>query len=93
MERMTLDWLTHGKWAAQRVQCGRVKAKFGRKTNVCLLVALEEGMWATMSCTSSGLYGLGGKVSLFLQDWLLAKVALSCRIAVEMLGQEMHEAW
>ena len=27
-----------------------------------------------------GLYGPGGKISLFLQDWELAKVALSCHI-------------
>ena len=28
-----------------------------------------------------GLYGPGGKISLFLQDWELAKVALSCHMA------------
>ena len=33
------------------------------------------------------LYGLGGKISLFLQDWELAKVALSCRMALDMLCQ------
>ena len=26
-----------------------------------------------------GLHGLGDKISLFLQDWELAKVALSCQ--------------
>ena len=39
------------------------------------------------------LYGPGGKISVFLQDWELAKVALSCHTAVDMLCQEMHEAW
>ena len=39
------------------------------------------------------LYGLGDKISLFLQDWELAKVALSCHMALDMLCQEMHEAW
>ena len=37
------------------------------------------------------LHGLGGKISLFLQDLDLAKVASSCRMAVDMLCQEMHE--
>ena len=40
-----------------------------------------------------GLYGLGDKVSLFLKDWELARVALSCHIALDMLCPEMHEAW
>ena len=34
--------------------CGGVKAKLGRKTNVCLPVALEKAMCATMRCTSLG---------------------------------------
>ena len=33
------------------------------------------------------------KVSLFLEDWELARVVLSCHVALEMLCQEMHEAW
>ena len=39
-----------------------------------------------------GLYGPGDKISLFLQDWELAPVALSCHTALDMLCQEMHEA-
>ena len=34
----------------------------------------------------------GGKLSLFLKDWELARAALSCHIALDMLCQEMHEA-
>ena len=67
---------TNGKWAAQRVQRGRVQAKPGRKTKVCLPVALEMAMWATIRCTSSGCMGLVAG-SLFLKDLELAKVALS----------------
>ena len=37
-----------------------------------------------------GLYWPGDKISLFLQDWELAKVALSCHIALDMLCQEMN---
>ena len=40
-----------------------------------------------------GFYGPGDKISLFLQDWELAKVALSCHMALDILYQEMHEAW
>ena len=38
-----------------------------------------------------GLHGPGDKISLVLQDWEVAKVALSCRIALDMLCQELHE--
>ena len=38
------------------------------------------------------LYGPGDKVSLFLKDWELARVASSCHIALDMLCQELHEA-
>ena len=40
-----------------------------------------------------GLYGPGDKISLFLKDWELAKVALSCHMALDMLCREVHEAW
>ena len=86
---MSCSW-SGGKWAAQRVQCGRVKAKLGRK--VSLLVALEKAM-----CNDAlhviGLHGPGGKISLFLKDWELAKVAFSCHMALDMMCQEVHEAW
>ena len=38
-----------------------------------------------------GLHGSGDKLSLFLQDWELAKVALSCHVALDILCQEMYE--
>ena len=40
-----------------------------------------------------GLHGPGDKISLHLKDWELAQVALSCRMALDMLCQEMHEVW
>ena len=40
-----------------------------------------------------GLYGPGDKISLFLQDWELAKLALSCHMGLNMLCQRMREAW
>ena len=82
MDVMSLVWGTDGKR-------GRVKAKFGRKTKVCLPLALEE----TRRCTSSGCMGLVAR-SLFsckIGSW--QKVALSCHMALDMLCQEMHGAW
>ena len=35
----------------------------------------------------------GEKMSLFLEDWALARVALSCHTALDLLRQELHEAW
>ena len=35
----------------------------------------------------------GEKISLFLEDRELGRVALSCHIALDMVCQEMHEAW
>ena len=33
-----------------------------------------------------GLYGPGDKISLFLKDWELARVALSCHMCQEMIA-------
>ena len=40
-----------------------------------------------------GLYRSGDKISIFLEDWELAEVALSCHMAKDRLCQEMQEAW
>ena len=37
-----------------------------------------------------GLYGPGDKISHFLKDWELAKVALSCHMALDTRCQEMN---
>ena len=37
-----------------------------------------------------GLHRSGGAIALFLQDWEVAKVASSCRKALDMLCQEFH---
>ena len=42
---------------------------------------------------SSGCMGLVTRSLFFLQDWELAKVAVSCHMALDMLCHEMHEAW
>ena len=38
-----------------------------------------------------GLHGSGDAIALFLQDCEVAKVALSCHIALDMLCQGLHE--
>ena len=38
-----------------------------------------------------GLHGAGDKISLCLQDWEMAKVASSCRMALDILCQEMYD--
>ena len=38
-----------------------------------------------------GLHGSGDKISRHLQDWEVAKEALSCHIALDMLCQELYE--
>ena len=38
-----------------------------------------------------GLHRVGGAIALFLQKWEVAKVALTCHIALDMLCQELHE--
>ena len=55
--------------------------------------ACREGNVCNEALHVIGLYGPGDKISLFLKDWNLAKVALSLHMALDMLCQEMHEAW
>ena len=38
-----------------------------------------------------GLHGSGYVIAHFLQDWEVAKVALSCQIALDMLCQELQD--
>ena len=51
------SWEKNGKWAARRVQSGRVKTKLGRNTKVCLPPHLTKAVCATRRCTSSGCMG------------------------------------
>ena len=62
-------WGTNGKWAAQRVQCGKVRMKLGRMTKALNRVFLERTNVCNGALHVIGLYGLGDQVSLFLEDW------------------------
>ena len=52
-----------------------------------------EGTVSNEALDVIGVHGPGDKITLFLKDWELAKVALSCHMALDMLCQEMHEVW
>ena len=92
MDFKPLSWEKNGRWAAPIVLCERVKAKLGRKTKVCLQGALGKAMCATMRCTSLGCMDPVARSLSFMKDWELAKVALSCHMALDMLCPEMHKA-
>ena len=69
------------------------RAKPGQQTKACLQVTFEKATCATKRCTSLGCMGLVTRsLSLFLKDWELARVALSCHMVLDMLCQERHEA-
>ena len=52
----------------------------------------EDTMSRTSLLKSWGKVGQAGW-SIFLKDWELAQVALSCHLAPDFLCQEMQEAW
>ena len=86
-------WGTSGRWVAQSVQGGRVKAKLGRRIKMRLLPPHVKGNVCNDALHVVGLQGPGDKISVSLQDWESAKVALSCHMVLDVLCQEMHEAW
>ena len=55
--------------------------------------ASRKGIRCNDALRVIGLHGPGDKISLFVQEWELAKVARSCHMALDMLCQEMNEAW
>ena len=75
---------------ATALPTGRVKA--GRRKCVSSSGS-PEGNVCNDALHVIGLCGPGDKIFLFLQDWELAKVALSCHMALDMLCQEMHGPW
>ena len=66
-----------------------MKAKLGRNDESVSTGGSREGNVLHVT----GLHGSGDRTSLFLQDWEWGKVAPSCHMALDMLGQGMNEAW
>ena len=87
-----LIWKIRGDSVARRARRGKVKVKHVLKTEASHQGFLERTMRATKRCTSSGCMGLVTRC-LFMKNWALARVALSCYMALDMLCQEMHGPW
>ena len=77
---------------AQKAQIGTATANRGPKVKAFLRPMFASKMWTALLLHVIGQNWSGEKVSLFLEDWELAGVALSCHIALDVLCQEMHEA-
>ena len=67
-----------------------MQAKLGRKMNIRSQAALVKAMCAATRCTSLGCMGRVTRSTFLLLDWELAKVALSCHTALNMLCQELN---
>ena len=76
MDVALLVWGTNGKWAAQRVQCGESEGEARSEDESVFSSGSREGNVCNDALHVIGMHGLGDKISLFLQDWELAKVAL-----------------
>ena len=89
---VSISWMCKKQTSVQR---GKVRAKARSEDKSVSSSASREGNVCNEALHVFGLYGHGDKISLslFLKDWNLAKVALSCHMALDMLCQEMHEAW
>ena len=92
MDVMLLVWGMNGNVGCPKSPMWESEGEaLGQKTKACLPVILEGGNVSNDALHVIGLHGPGGKISLFMQDWDLAKVASSCHMALDMLCQEMHE--
>ena len=86
MERVVgnlLIWETCEDSVAQRVHCGKVKMQLGLRT---------KAFHCWQQCATCHRGDLVTRLSLFLEDWELPRVSLSCHISLDMLCQQMHEA-
>ena len=71
---------------------GRVKGEGKSEDNDASSSGSREGNVCNDALHVIGLHGPGDKISLFLQDWELAKVALSCHMVQDIVPGKMHEA-
>ena len=87
------SWEKNGKWAAQKSPMWESEGEAWSEDESVSSCGCRKGNVCNDALHVVGLHGPGDKISLFLQDWEFAKVALSCHTALEMLCQEIHEAW
>ena len=64
MDVMLVISETCGGTVSRRVQCGKVTMKIGRRTKACHRVVSREDNVCNVALHVSGLYGVGGKISL-----------------------------
>ena len=81
----TPDLANEWKLNCPKSQMWEIEDAQWSEDKVCLQMTLERAM-CNEALRVIGLYGPGDKISLFLKDWELAKVALSCHMV--MLCQE-----
>ena len=72
---------------------GSATLNHGRKAKALLPLSKCEHNVESLALDATRQDQSGEKISLFLEDWELARAALSCHIALDMLCQAMDEAW
>ena len=92
-EEKSPTWRKSGKWTAQRSPKWESEGEAWSEDESVSSTASHKDNMCNNALHVIGLHGSGDKISLFLQDWELAKVALSCRMALDMLCQGMREGW
>ena len=81
----SLVWGMNGKWAAQRAQMWESEGEAWSEDESVSTSGSRAGNVCNDALHVIGLYGPGDKISLSLQDWELAKVALTCHVALDVL--------
>ena len=78
------NWETCGNTVALKALTGTATLSYGLKAKALLLQSEHN-------VESLALNAMGQ--DQLLEDWELARVALSCHMALDLLCQEMHETW
>ena len=93
MDVTSLAWGMNGRWAAQQSPMWESAGEAWSEDESVSSCGSREGNVCNDALHVIGLDGPGDRISLFLQDWKLAKVALSCHMALDMPCQEMNGSW
>ena len=77
----SLVWGMNGRWGCPKSPKWESEGEAWSEDESVSSSGSREGNVCNDALHVIGLCGLGDKISLFLQDWELAKLALSCRMA------------
>ena len=72
---------------------GQGEEYYGLARESVFSIGFREHNVGNLALHVVGLNGSGDKVCLFLEDWKLTRAAFRCNIALDMLRQEIREAW